>query len=94
LIEKGEGMNQKMQRDEVVNKVIEVVAEVFATDEKELSMETKFVDDLDAASLDIITLLMEFEDLFDKKIPEEDAVKLQTIGDAVDYIISITENPS
>jgi acyl carrier protein len=74
--------------------VKQVVAEVFSSDESELTLETKFVDDLDAESLDIITLLMEFEDTFDKRIPEEDAEKLLTVGDAVKYIMNMTEVPS
>lgn len=82
-------MTTEMQSDEVFAKVKEVIAEVFSIDEDELSMETKIVDDLGAESLDIITLLMEFEDAFDRKIPEEDAEKLLTIGDAVNYIMDM-----
>ena len=82
-----------MKSDEVFAKVKEVIAEVFSIDENELSMETKIVDDLGAESLDIITLLMEFEDAFDRKIPEEDAEKLLTIGDAVNYIMELSNKP-
>ena len=87
-------MDEEMQFDKTFTKVKAVVAEVFNSDEKELTLETKFVDDLGAESLDIITLLMEFEDAFDRKIPEEDAEKLITIGDAVEYIMTLTEKPS
>jgi acyl carrier protein len=87
-------MANNVQFDDVYKKVKEVIAEVLATDEKELDLETKIVDDLGAESLDIITLLMEFEDAFDRKIPDEDAEKLITIGDAVRYIMSIIEEPS
>ena len=86
-------MTTELQFDDVFAKVKEVIAEVFSIDENELSMETKIVDDLGAESLDIITLLMEFEDAFDKKIPEEDAEKLLTIGDAVNYIMELNNNP-
>ncbi len=86
-------MTTEMQSDEVFAKVKEVIAEVFSIDEDELSMETKIVDDLGAESLDIITLLMEFEDAFDRKIPEEDAEKLLTIGDAVNYIMDMGNQP-
>lgn len=87
-------MANNIQFDDVYKKVKEVIAEVLATDEKELDLETKIVDDLGAESLDIITLLMEFEDAFDRKIPDEDAEKLITIGDAVRYIMGIIEEPS
>jgi acyl carrier protein len=80
--------------DDVYQKVREVIAEVFAVDQEELSLETKFVDDLGAESLDIVTLLMEFEDAFDRRIPDEDAEKLVTIGNAVDYIMGLGEEAS
>jgi len=53
---------------------------------------TKFMDDLKAESLDIITLLMEFEEAFDKRIPDEDAEKLLSVQDAVKYIMAMEEN--
>lgn len=86
-------MTTEMQSDDVYAKVKEVIAEVFSIDEDGLSMETKIVDDLGAESLDIITLLMEFEDAFDRKIPEEDAEKLLSIGDAVNYIMDMGNKP-
>jgi acyl carrier protein len=86
-------MTTEMQADDVYAKVKEVIAEVFSIDEDGLSMETKIVDDLGAESLDIITLLMEFEDAFDRKIPEEDAEKLLSIGDAVNYIMDMGNKP-
>ena len=87
-------MADNFQFDEVYQKVKEVIAEVFAVDQEELSLETKFVDDLGAESLDMFTLLMEFEDAFDRRIPDEDAEKLVTIGNAVDYIMGLGENAS
>jgi acyl carrier protein len=87
-------MANDMQFDDVYRKVRKVIAEVLATDEKELNLETKIIDDLGAESLDIITLLMEFEDVFDRKIPDEDAEKLLTVGDAVRYIMNILKEPS
>jgi len=86
-------MTTEMQSDDVYAKIKEVIAEVFSIDEDGLSMETKIVDDLGAESLDIITLLMEFEDAFDRQIPEEDAEKLLTIGDAVNYIMDMGNKP-
>jgi acyl carrier protein len=87
-------MTAEMQFDDVYGKVKEVVAEVFSIDEKQLALETNLVADLGAESLDIITLLMEFEETFDRKIPDEDAEKLITIGDAVNYILEMTEEPA
>lgn len=87
-------MTETMGFDEVSKKVKEVIAEVFSTDEKDLSLETRFADDLGAESLDIVTMLMEFEDAFDRQIPDEDAEKLLTIGDAVNYILNFQKETS
>ena len=84
----------EVQFDEVYAKVKKLIAEVFKKDESELTLETKIIDDLGAESLDIITLLMEFEDTFDRKIPDEDVEKLVTIGDTVQYIVKILAEPS
>lgn len=84
----------EVQFDEVHAKVKKVISEVFKKDESELTLETKIIDDLGAESLDIITLLMEFEDTFDRKIPDEDVEKLVTIGDTVQYIVKILAEPS
>ena len=79
-------------QDEVFAKVRKVVAEVFKVEESQISLQTKFMDDLKAESLDIITLLMEFEEAFDKRIPDEDAEKLLSVQDAVKYIMAMEEN--
>ncbi len=81
----------QMTQDEVFAKVRKVVAEVFKVEESRISLETKFMDDLKAESLDIITLLMEFEEAFDKTIPDEDAEKLVSVQDAVNYVMSLQE---
>ena len=81
----------QLTQDEVFAKVRKVVAEVFKVEEGQISLQTKFVDDLKAESLDIITLLMEFEEAFDKTIPDEDAEKLLSVQDAVNYIMSMEE---
>jgi len=81
----------QMTQDEVFAKVRKVVAEVFKVEESRISLETKFIDDLKAESLDIITLLMEFEEAFDKRIPDEDAEKLLSVQDAVKYIMAMEE---
>jgi acyl carrier protein len=81
----------QLTQDEVFAKVRKVVAEVFRVEESRISLETKFMDDLKAESLDIITLLMEFEEAFDKTIPDEDAEKLVSVQDAVNYVMSLQE---
>ncbi|MCU0594629.1 MAG: acyl carrier protein [Desulfobacterota bacterium] len=81
-----------MTQEEVFAKVRKVVAEVFKVEESRISMETKFMDDLKAESLDIITLLMEFEEVFDRTIPDEDAEKLVSVKDAVNYVIAMEES--
>lgn len=85
-------MADEKQFDLVYEKVKKVIAEVFNTEENELGLETNLQADLAAESLDIVTLLMEFEDTFDRQIPEEDVEKLLTIGDAVNYILSFENN--
>ena len=87
-------MGKDVGFDEVYSKVKELIAEVFGADAADLSLETRFVDDLGAESLDIITLLMEFEEAFDKQIPDEEAENLATIGDAVHYIMSVAGKSS
>ena len=82
------------QFNDVYAKVRKVIAEVFKKDESELTLETRIVDDLGAESLDIITLLMEFEDTFDRKIPDEDVEKLVTIDDTVKYIMNMLKESS
>ena len=81
----------QLTQDEVFAKVRKVVAEVFKVEEGRISLQTKFMDDLKAESLDIITLLMEFEDAFDKTIPDEDAEKLVSVEDAVNYVMTMEE---
>jgi acyl carrier protein len=52
----------------------------------QIALETSFVNDLGADSLDTVELVMEFEDAFDMNIPDDDAEKIQTVGDAIKYI--------
>lgn len=71
---------------EVQEKVIAIVAEQMGVDKKEITMETSFVNDLNADSLDTVELVMEFEDEFELSIPDDEAEKIQTVGQAVEYI--------
>ncbi|MDD2211869.1 MAG: acyl carrier protein [Clostridia bacterium] len=70
--------------DELV-RIKSLVAEQLGVDEQDLKLETTF-DDLNADSLDVVELIMALEEEFDMEIPDEDAEKIKTIGDAVEYI--------
>ena len=72
--------------EEIESKVIEIVSEQMGVDKSEVTRETSFVNDLNADSLDTVELVMEFEDEFELSIPDEEAEKIQTVGQAVDYI--------
>ena len=69
----------------ISEKVIAIVIDKLGVEEKEATPQTTFKD-LSADSLDVVELLMEFEKEFDMKIPDEDAEKIVTVGDAITYI--------
>jgi acyl carrier protein len=70
----------------VEEKVIGIVSEQLNVPKEDIKTESKFVDDLKADSLDVVELVMEFEDEFEVTIPDEDYEKIRTVGDAVKYI--------
>jgi acyl carrier protein len=74
------------QADSVEERVLNIVCEQLGTSREKVSQETSFINDLGADSLDTVELVMEFEDEFQINIPDEDAEKIQTVGDAVKYI--------
>ena len=76
-----------LSRDEVYERVKVALVEKLGADEGAISDEAAFQDDLSADSLDLVELIMELEDQFGLKIPDEDAQKLQTVGQAVDYVV-------
>ncbi|HEY8498020.1 MAG TPA: acyl carrier protein [Limnochordales bacterium] len=75
----------------VFEKVKSIIVEQLSVDESEVTPESSFVDDLGADSLDIVELIMAFEEAFGMEIPDEDAEKIVTVGDAVRYIQSRQE---
>ena len=70
----------------VFNKVKDIIIEQLGVDESEVKMEASFIDDLGADSLDIVELIMALEEEFDLEIPDKEAEKIATVGDAVEYI--------
>ena len=71
---------------ELESKVKKIIAEKLAVSEDKISPQASFVDDLGADSLDQVELIMAFEDAFDVEIPDEDAEKLKSVKDAVEYL--------
>jgi len=71
---------------EIEAKVVEIVAEQMGVDKTTISRDTRFATDLNADSLDTVELVMEFEDEFETSIPDEEAEKIQTVGDAITFI--------
>ncbi|HHT01550.1 MAG TPA: acyl carrier protein [Firmicutes bacterium] len=72
--------------DAIFEKVKEIAVDQLGVDEDEVTMESSFLDDLGADSLDIVELVMAIEEEFNVEIPDEDAEKIRSVGDAVEYI--------
>jgi acyl carrier protein len=70
----------------VAEKVKQIIVEQLGVDENQVEPNASFVDDLGADSLDIVELVMAFEEAFDIDIPDEDAEKITTVKQAIDYI--------
>lgn len=73
---------------DVFSKVKEIIVDQLGVDEEDVTPDASFIDDLGADSLDIVELIMAFEEEFDIEIPDEDAEKITTVGEAVEYIES------
>ena len=73
---------------DIEEKVIAIVCEQMGASRDKVNLTTSFIQDLGADSLDTVELVMEFEDEFEISIPDEDAEKIQTVGNAIDYISS------
>lgn len=75
-----------MTEQEIEAKVIKIVAEQLGADPGKINRNTSFVEDLNADSLDQVELVMEFEDEFETSIPDDQAEKIKTVGQAIEFI--------
>jgi len=75
--------------DNILDRVIDIVAEELAVDRDEVTEDSSFIEDLGADSLDVVELVMAFEEEFDVEIPDEDAEDIRTVDDAVSYLEEI-----
>lgn len=73
------------------DKLKEIIADKLSVNENEITMESTFIDDLGADSLDIVELIMALEEELEMEIPDEDAEGFKTVGDVVEYITEHTE---
>jgi len=71
---------------EIFDKVKSIIVERLNVDESKITSDASFIEDLGADSLDSVELIMQLEEAFDIQIPDEDAEKISTVGDAVKYI--------
>ena len=75
-----------MTNPSIEERVIKIVCDQMGATPDKVSKETSFINDLGADSLDTVKLVMEFEDEFEISIPDEDAEKIQSVGNAIEYI--------
>ena len=75
-----------MNREEALERVRAILVEQLGVDEEQVTEDASFQGDLDADSLDLVELSMELEDQFGLKISDEDAQKIATVGQAIDYV--------
>jgi len=75
-------------REEILEQVKSVLSDKLGIDESEITEDSAFEDDLGADSLDLVEVVMDLEDQFGLKIPDEDARELTTVGKAIDYVIA------
>ncbi|MDH3676416.1 MAG: acyl carrier protein [Anaerolineae bacterium] len=79
-----------MTKDEVFVKVKGIIIDQLGADESDITMEANFRDDLEADSLDLVELIMAFEEEFGGEISDEEAQKITTVGEAVNYLSAHT----
>ncbi|NMB29197.1 MAG: acyl carrier protein, partial [Clostridiaceae bacterium] len=76
-----------MTRQEILKRVRMILADQLSIDEESISMSSNIIEDLNADSLDIVELVMTMETEFNLAIPDEEAERIRTVGDAVDFIV-------
>ncbi|KRK36665.1 MULTISPECIES: acyl carrier protein [Levilactobacillus] len=77
-----------MTRAEIFDKIADIIADRFETDRDQINEQLNFKKDLDADSIDFVEFVLELEDTFNAEISDEDAEKLMTVGEVVDYIVA------
>ena len=77
-----------IEKNEVFGKVKEIIVDRLGIDAAKVTIEARFREDLEADSLDLVELIMEFEDKFGGEISDEDAQAIKTVGQAVDYLFT------
>lgn len=75
-----------MIEEEIFTKIRDILADNFEVDKDKITKETNFTSDLDADSIDLVEFILQLEDEFGSEISDEDAEKIKTVGDAVNYI--------
>ena len=80
-----------MTKAEIESKVIDIVSTQIGVDKSEVTIASSFANDLNADSLDTVELVMELEDAFSTSIPDEQAEQIQTVGNAIDFIVAATD---
>ena len=75
-----------MTEDQIFSKISSLISENFDINESEITNDTNFTNDLDADSIDLVEFILQLEDEFGAEIPDEEAEKIKTVGDAVAYI--------
>ena len=71
---------------EAIDRIKKIIVDQLGIEEEKITIDSSFIDDLGTDSLDIVELIMAFEEEFDIEIPDEDAEKIKTVGDAVNYL--------
>lgn len=82
---------QVYTKEELFEKTKAIIVEQLGVEEDKITLESRFREDLEADSLDLVELIMAFEDEFGGEISDDEAQKLKTVGDAVDYMLQRQE---
>jgi len=80
------GVDSVATKEQIFDKVKEIIVDQLGVEEDEVTLESSFIEDLGADSLDIVELIMALEEEFGLEIPDDEAEKLSTVNDAIEYI--------